>query len=196
MNKLFAICIVALFAFAAAEDAVEKAGPNVLVQKKITNEDLVEGHELEVKLRVFNSGDDAAYDISVDDSNNWPSTFFTVSGKASAKWDKLNAGSNVTHTFTVVAKGNGHQILFTDSGAAMVSFKDSPKGEEITTRSSSLGETPINSAEGYRRATDQHIDEWGMFAALAFIPVGIPFLLYTYISMNYEHGVAQKEKSH
>jgi len=158
---------------------------HLIIQKTILSENIAAQKELIVQYNLFNVGTSAAIDVLlVDDS--WPGhSFQKVVGLTSAKWDRIPAGGNVSHT--VVLKPTVPREILTEP--AVVSYRETAKSDIVTGFSSDLGYLDIlSSTENFRR-TAPHMREWVNFGLLALGPILVPFAVWTYIQLNYENGV-------
>ncbi|KAL6956741.1 hypothetical protein U1Q18_044579 [Sarracenia purpurea var. burkii] len=94
--------------------------PFIVAHKKATLTKLESGAErVSVVIDVYNRGSAAAYDISLAD-NTWDQDVFdVVSGNTTKTWERLDAGSLVSHFFELVSK-----VKSTYNGApAVITFR-------------------------------------------------------------------------
>eukprot|EP01116_Phalansterium_solitarium_P020008 TRINITY_DN5777_c0_g1_i2.p1 TRINITY_DN5777_c0_g1~~TRINITY_DN5777_c0_g1_i2.p1 ORF type:complete len:135 (-),score=24.85 TRINITY_DN5777_c0_g1_i2:75-479(-) len=117
LRKLVVFALV-LFAVAHADK-----GASLLVYKSLLSEEPVEGQELSVVVRIFNVGDSAAYDVSLND-DTWSANFEKGVGLELAKWDKLTVGANVSHVYSVRPIEAG---VF-ETAPATVLYRNTPNG--------------------------------------------------------------------
>ncbi|PSR95965.1 Translocon-associated protein subunit beta like [Actinidia chinensis var. chinensis] len=79
--------------------------PFIVAHKKASLTKLKSGAErVSVSIDIYNRGSAAAYDVSLTD-NSWSQEVFEfVSGNTTKSWDKLEAGSLVSHSFELESK--------------------------------------------------------------------------------------------
>lgn len=132
----------------------------------------------------------AAYDVELKD-NEWPAENFVVTGNLKATFDKIEAGHNVTHTYTVTPKIVGS----VNTESAIVSFKTNPEEEtKYYVKSSVLPQLTIMTQAQFDKRNDTHLDDWVIFTLLAFIPVGLPGLVYLYSKNQIDQLASQGAK--
>ncbi|KAJ8537067.1 hypothetical protein K7X08_035468 [Anisodus acutangulus] len=95
--------IFALFAVSSLTAAAET--PFVVAHKKASVLKIKSGPErVSVTIDVYNHGSLAIYDVSLTD-DRWSSEIFGfVAGNTSTSWEKLDAGSHVSHSFELESK--------------------------------------------------------------------------------------------
>lgn len=135
----------------------------------------------------------AAYDVDVKD-NDWPEgSFEYLEGENKGKFEKLEPGTNVTFSYTVVPKSIGE----IETVPAMVTFKTSQDTEDEDrriARSNILPKIPVLTQSEYDKRHDSHVDEWAIFFALLILPIGIPFVLYLFANNQISALAAEKKK--
>ncbi|KAF5730985.1 hypothetical protein HS088_TW19G00588 [Tripterygium wilfordii] len=101
------IAVVAILLFISSALAVSET-PFILAHKKVSLTGLKSGSErVSVSIDIYNRGFVDAYDVSVSDSS-WASHVFDyVSGNTSNSWERLDAGSVVSHSFELESKVKG-----------------------------------------------------------------------------------------
>ncbi|KAM0934843.1 hypothetical protein DsansV1_C30g0214771 [Dioscorea sansibarensis] len=94
--------------------------PFMVAHKKVSLNRLKSGAEqVSVSIDVYNEGSTTAYDVNLND-DSWPQdTFDLLSGSISKTWERLDAGSTVSHSFVLESKANG---LFQGS-PAIIKFR-------------------------------------------------------------------------
>eukprot|EP01118_Nematostelium_gracile_P014985 TRINITY_DN5928_c0_g1_i1.p1 TRINITY_DN5928_c0_g1~~TRINITY_DN5928_c0_g1_i1.p1 ORF type:complete len:198 (-),score=37.58 TRINITY_DN5928_c0_g1_i1:197-748(-) len=166
MMKSVAVFIL-FFAFCSAS-------ARLLVQKSLDSWEIVATRDTKVNITVYNVGESTAYGLSLDDSE-WST--FDVSGSVKAHFEKLPAGANVTHQYTVKPKVS--QIF--ESRAAKVTYRDSASttDPQKTVYSNQLGKLYIESLGHYEKRTDPHYVDWAIVTILSVIATVPAYLTYT-----------------
>ncbi|KAJ0988763.1 hypothetical protein J5N97_007119 [Dioscorea zingiberensis] len=79
--------------------------PFMVAHKKVELNRLKSGAErVSVSIDIYNQGSATAYDVSLND-DTWPQdTFELISGTTLKTWDRLDAGSTVSHSFVLESK--------------------------------------------------------------------------------------------
>ncbi|KAK9113377.1 hypothetical protein Syun_020174 [Stephania yunnanensis] len=99
MKTLIAALAVLLFvstAFASSDS------PFIVAHKKVSLTRLKSGAErVSVTIDVYNQGSGTAYDVSLTDDSWTPEIFNLVSGSTSKTWERLDAGSVVSHSIVL-----------------------------------------------------------------------------------------------
>uniref|UniRef100_A0A7N1A4A4 Translocon-associated protein subunit beta n=1 Tax=Kalanchoe fedtschenkoi TaxID=63787 RepID=A0A7N1A4A4_KALFE len=82
--------------------------PFIVVQKKATLTRIKPDVErVSVSIDIYNQGTTTVYDVSLND-DSWPQdSFSVVSGNLSVSWEKLDAGSVLSHAYELEAKEKG-----------------------------------------------------------------------------------------
>ncbi|XP_060204193.1 uncharacterized protein LOC132632325 [Lycium barbarum] len=101
--QLTIFTIFALFAVSSLTATAQT--PFVVAHKKASVLKLKSGQErVFVTIDVYNNGSLAIYDVSLTD-DSWSSEIFDfVAGNTSNSWEKLDAGSHVSHSFELESK--------------------------------------------------------------------------------------------
>jgi len=156
--------LVAIF-FLIGAFAQENA--NLVVFKQVVSKEVVTGKPVSVNIKLFNTGAGAAYDVRVDDKN-W-STFELVNGSYETKIERIPAGTNVTHTFSVRPTVVGEFV----SSPAKVVYRQTSKSEHPQVGySNNLGSLIVESLASFEKRTDPHYKDWAIFAVLSFLAIG------------------------
>ncbi|KAF3675192.1 putative N-alpha-acetyltransferase 60-like [Capsicum annuum] len=100
---LIIFTIVTLFAVSSLTASAET--PFVVARKKASVLKLKSGAErVSVSIDIYNHGSLAIYDVSLAD-DSWSTDIFEfVAGNTSNSWEKLDAGSHVSHAFELESK--------------------------------------------------------------------------------------------
>jgi len=157
----------------------EQLLPNIIVHKTLITTNPVATQDLVVNVKIFNVGEGTAYDINLVDDSFRKDSFSHVQGLASARWEKLAPGANISHTFVVRPLNPG---TFTSKPASL-SYRQSPKGIEQTAKSTTVGDIPIESVSQNAKRTAPHLKEWSIFGVLCTI-VTVPAFFYWYQLSN------------
>ncbi|XP_070053436.1 uncharacterized protein [Nicotiana tomentosiformis] len=97
------LAVLALFAVSSLTAASET--PFVVAHKKASVVKLKSGSErVSVSIDVYNHGSLAIYDVSLTDDSWSPKIFDFVAGNTSQSWERLDAGSHVSHSFELESK--------------------------------------------------------------------------------------------
>ena len=106
--KFVVFFIACLLGFSSAQ---QQAQPEVtgkpaqiLAAKHVLNQYLVQKKDVTIQYSLYNIGESAAYGVQLDEENFNKADFDFVSGFTSAQWDRIPAGSNVTHTLIIQPK--------------------------------------------------------------------------------------------
>ncbi|KAL1554004.1 translocon-associated protein subunit beta-like [Salvia divinorum] len=95
-------CAISILCLALAESA---NSPFIVAHKRVSstkvNSDL---ERLSVSVDIYNAGSEPAYDVTLYDDNWAEEVFDTVIGNTSKTWEKLDAGSLVSHSFELESK--------------------------------------------------------------------------------------------
>jgi len=168
---VFVACLLmASFAACMADDGEAK----IVLIKDILNDMITEGHDLSVEYKLFNIGESTATDVQLSDSNFHDSDFELVSGMTSVTWDRIPAGSNVSHV-VVVKPLKSAGFNFT---SATVNYVAAEGSDPTFGMSNELGELNILSLKEYKRVHASHMMEWALFGVWSFPSIMLPYFLY------------------
>ncbi|KAK3026743.1 hypothetical protein RJ639_042196 [Escallonia herrerae] len=79
--------------------------PFIVAHKKATLNRLKSGAErISVSIDIYNQGFSTAYDVSLTDDSWSKDVFNTVTGNTSKSWERLDAGSVVSHSFELESR--------------------------------------------------------------------------------------------
>eukprot|EP00268_Persea_americana_P048019 TRINITY_DN503_c0_g1_i1.p1 TRINITY_DN503_c0_g1~~TRINITY_DN503_c0_g1_i1.p1 ORF type:complete len:195 (-),score=39.89 TRINITY_DN503_c0_g1_i1:409-993(-) len=107
VNLFVSFLIIFLFFFSATEATISDA-PFMVAHKKVSLSRLKSGIErVSVSIDIYNQGFATAYDVSLSDDSWSPDVFDLVSGNISISWERLDAGSSVSHSFLLESKVKG-----------------------------------------------------------------------------------------
>ncbi|KAK4392831.1 hypothetical protein Sango_1753900 [Sesamum angolense] len=99
-----AISILAALFFAASTIASSDA-PFIVAHKKASLTRLKSGSErVSVSIDIYNQGYATAYDVTLNDDSWSQDVFDIVSGNTSVSWERLDAGTVLSHSFELEAK--------------------------------------------------------------------------------------------
>jgi len=166
---------------------------SLIVKKSIQNSEITTTGDLVASIEIFNVGRSPVYDVQLED-NSWASQFDVKVGLLSAKWEKIPADSNITHTFVLAAKEGQvelHSLLTTSP--AVVRYRESPKADQQTVLSTTVGRLHVLGKNADRRS-QPHFKEWGVFGFLALTAILLPFGAWGYLQTNYRNGVERKKR--
>eukprot|EP00178_Gracilaria_changii_P025763 TRINITY_DN79243_c0_g1_i1.p1 TRINITY_DN79243_c0_g1~~TRINITY_DN79243_c0_g1_i1.p1 ORF type:complete len:191 (-),score=22.84 TRINITY_DN79243_c0_g1_i1:86-658(-) len=169
---LSAVALLCLVCLVNGQDREARA--HILAMKTFDPPSYVaQNKNITVNIQLFNIGQQAAYEISVDDEQGHG---MQVQGKRTFDVDKLAAGSNITLTYS----GTCDQPTTLPSTAAKVVYKLEPKSDETKTVWSNQNKVlKVLTASEYERINAKHYKEWITFLVLsAAIPIGLPWAVY------------------
>jgi len=152
----------------------------------------VEGKEFVIDYRIYNVGDKAALKVTLDDRHNFPTGYFdNVRGLLQVRWDRIGAGSNVTHSVALKPRQFG-SVNYT---AAIITYlpsedADGPRMGYTT----APGEGYIYAMKDYERKFSPHYMDWAIFALMA-LPCLLPPVWFWYRSCKkYQLADSKKNK--
>jgi translocon-associated protein subunit beta len=164
----------------------------LFVTKQTINRFIVQDKELTIQYGLYNSGPTTVFNVQLNDVHSFPKEKFELlSGTLSAKWERINAGANLTHVVVVKPKQSG----ISNSSHAIVNYRKSEKSSDAqTTYSSEIGTVYIMTGREYDRRFSSHIIDWILFTAMASPCIGFPFFLWFKSKSKYEK-LMSKDKS-
>nr|CAB3266612.1 translocon-associated protein subunit beta-like [Phallusia mammillata] len=168
--KLITIFLIACAGLVHAEDGDAK----LILIKNVLNSIITEGNDLMVQYTLYNIGDGAATDVNLADSSFHESDFELVSGMTSVKWERILAGTNVSHVVIVRPLKSG-AFNFT---SAVVQYVASEGSDTTFGMSNDLGELDILSLKEFKRIHASHLIEWGLFGVWCIPSIVLPYMLY------------------
>lgn len=146
----------------------------IILIKDILNDLVTEGHDLTIQYNLYNIGESAATDVHLADSNFHDSDFELVSGMTSVKWERIPAGSNVSHV-VVVKPLKSAGFNFT---SATVNYVAAEGNDPTFGMSNELGELNILSLKEFKRVHASHMMEWGFFGVWCIPSILMPYVIY------------------
>ncbi|KAL9689310.1 hypothetical protein QQ045_009694 [Rhodiola kirilowii] len=129
--------------------------PFIVAHKKATTKRIKSGVErVSVSIDIYNQGSSTAYDVSLTD-DSWPQEAFSlISGNTSTSWEKLDAGSVVSHAFELEAKAKEFFL----GSPALITFRVPTKAALLVAYSSPIrpldilaDEIPVNKIDLAKR---------------------------------------------
>uniref|UniRef100_A0A7N0VBM9 Translocon-associated protein subunit beta n=1 Tax=Kalanchoe fedtschenkoi TaxID=63787 RepID=A0A7N0VBM9_KALFE len=132
---LQSLIFVALSLYSLSFASATSDEPFIVAHKKATLKRLKSGLErVIVSIDIYNQGSSTAYDVSLNDES-WPQEAFSVvSGNTSTSWERLDAGSILSHSFELEAKVKG---LF-HGAPALITFRIPTKAAPLEAYSSPI----------------------------------------------------------
>ncbi|UJR23478.1 hypothetical protein I4U23_026478 [Adineta vaga] len=163
----------------------------LFVTKQTVNRFFVQDKELTIKYALYNSGPTTVYNINLNDIHSFPKDQYELLvGTLNPKWERINAGTNLTHIVVVKPKQSG----ISNSTHAVITYQKSEKNSEVQkTYSSEYGDVYIMTSREYDRRFSSHIIDWILFTAMASPCVVFPFFLWFKSKSKYE-ALVTKEK--
>ncbi|CAM8907581.1 unnamed protein product [Rhodiola kirilowii] len=140
------LIFVALASFLVVSASTDE--PFIVAHKKATTKRIKSGVErVSVSIDIYNQGSSTAYDVSLTD-DSWPQEAFSlISGNTSTSWEKLDAGSVVSHAFELEAKAKEFFL----GSPALITFRVPTKAALLVAYSSPIrpldilaDEIPVN----------------------------------------------------
>jgi uncharacterized protein (DUF58 family) len=184
---LFVLLLWSVFSLNFDTTSAEKKA-DLAVRKMLMSRPITYGQDVAVSVRIFNVGTAPAYDIFLNDSTWDPDAFSVEIGLTEAKWDRIPAGSNITHNYVVRPLIVGEFTM----KPAVVHYHNVPKGPRRVSYSTSLGKLKIYSETEAPRRGGSHLKEWAIFVGLSALSVIFPLTVYVYVLINYKDGVPKK----
>ncbi|CAM8902097.1 unnamed protein product [Rhodiola kirilowii] len=150
---LSCLIFVALASFLVVSASTDE--PFIVAHKKATTKRIKSGVErVSVSIDIYNQGSSTAYDVSLTD-DSWPQEAFSlISGNTSTSWEKLDAGSVVSHAFELEAKAKEFFL----GSPALITFRVPTKAALLVAYSSPIrpldilaDEIPVNKIDLAKR---------------------------------------------
>ena len=176
------------FAFPLLAASVVSAGEvdesaRLVVSKKTETKILAQNQDLTFAYKIYNIGQDAAIDVSMEDENfNSGDDFQIVSGSPTASWEKIEPNGVITHEIVVKPLKAGNQNIT----AALFSYKKSKDAEVTKLYSSDYGLAQFIEESEYLRKHASHLQDWVVFFLLCVPSIIFPYLLYNKSKAKYE----------
>ncbi|XP_010250570.1 PREDICTED: uncharacterized protein LOC104592784 [Nelumbo nucifera] len=105
-RSLMFFVLIALFLISSS--LATSDAPFIVASKKASLTRLKSGAErVSVSIDIYNRGSATAYDVSLVDDSWSQDVFDLVSGNTSKSWERLDAGSLVSHSFVLESKVKG-----------------------------------------------------------------------------------------
>jgi len=185
--------LIVLLTFACVVVAEEEKRPEarLLSLKKVLNRYLVENRDVSIDYELFNVGDAPALNVKLADRSFPPSDFEIVSGSLDAKFDKILAGANVSHSVVVRPNKFG---LFNFTAAEVTYRFQEDSNEERISFTTEPGQGGIMPEVEYERRFSPHYLDWAVFALISMPSLLVPYLLYHSSKSKYEGLVKNKAK--
>ncbi|XP_065184487.1 translocon-associated protein subunit beta-like [Sycon ciliatum] len=163
----------------------------LLVSKTILNEHIVEGKDVTVHYELYNVGTGPCLDVVLEDESFPAEIFSVVRGLPRARFDRISASSNVSHTVVF----NVNYVGYFNFTAAQISYKTEETAEAMITFSSAPGIAEVNGLDKYNRRYSPHLADWLGFALMVFPVVGLPFFLWRRSFNRYSTAEPTKKRS-
>jgi len=163
----------------------------LFVTKQTANRFIVQDKELTIRYGLYNSGPTTVFNVNLNDVHSYPKDKYELLvGTLTPKWERINAGANLTHVVVLKPLQNG----ISNSSSAVVTYQKSEKNTEVQkTYSSEIGDVYIMTSREYDRRFSSHIIDWILFTAMASPCIVFPFFLWFNSKRKYESLVV-KEK--
>eukprot|EP01104_Vermistella_antarctica_P006275 TRINITY_DN16990_c0_g1_i1.p1 TRINITY_DN16990_c0_g1~~TRINITY_DN16990_c0_g1_i1.p1 ORF type:complete len:194 (+),score=60.96 TRINITY_DN16990_c0_g1_i1:169-750(+) len=190
MMKFISLALLLVVASIFTSVSAEQIdGPLLLVHKSFDyNAEIVVGGNLTVSVELFNIGDGAAYDISVDDTQDWIG-WNVIDGSLKQTIPKISAGEK--HTYSVVVSATNTNAL--RPVRAIVTYTEESGGDTITTHSTVIPSRTIFGRSTKGKKIFENYIEIGLFLALALFASG-PSVFSSYVYNNhYTNGIPKSK---
>mmetsp|Transcript_7637 Transcript_7637/g.28631 ORF Transcript_7637/g.28631 Transcript_7637/m.28631 type:complete len:215 (-) Transcript_7637:217-861(-) len=156
------------------DDDIESIRPARLIVLKEAPEAAVLNSNLTIDITVYNAGEKPAYNVELNDGY-WPeSDFEIISGSPNQRFEVLNAGDNVTHTYTISGKKLGQY----DTAPTTVTFRatEEENAEEAAqiARSTPIPPVRVVTKSEYDRINAVQWSETLVFVLLTLLPIALP----------------------
>ncbi|CAM8904878.1 unnamed protein product [Rhodiola kirilowii] len=147
------LIFVALASFLVVSASTDE--PFIVAHKKATTKRIKSGVDrVSVSIDIYNQGSSTAYDVSLTD-DSWPQEAFSlISGNTSTSWEKIDAGSVVSHAFELEAKAKEFFL----GSPALITFRVPTKAALLVAYSSPIrpldilaDEIPVNKIDLVKR---------------------------------------------
>ncbi|CAM8904877.1 unnamed protein product [Rhodiola kirilowii] len=147
------LIFVALASFLVVSASTDE--PFIVAHKKATTKRIKSGVDrVSVSIDIYNQGSSTAYDVSLTD-DSWPQEAFSlISGNTSTSWEKIDAGSVVSHAFELEAKAKEFFL----GSPALITFRVPTKAALLVAYSSPIrpldilaDEIPVNKIDLAKR---------------------------------------------
>jgi len=168
---------------------VALSSARLIGKKHLVNTEAVVNRKLFVQYQIFNVGNSTAYNVSLVDTSFADDQFEVISGFLEANFDRLAAGSNLTHVVVLRPK----TAFNYQSERAIVEYQSSPNGEKEWIYTTDLGTTDILSRSESERRVSPHLAEWAVFLVLCILTVLPAGLVFGYYQLNYDKGIPKKK---
>ncbi|PIA26039.1 hypothetical protein AQUCO_10000010v1 [Aquilegia coerulea] len=108
-NFLLVVVALMLISCSTLSLAISDVGPFVVVHKKVSLNRLKSSgsEQVSVSIDIYNQGSATAYDVTLTDDSWTPDVFNLVSGNVTTSWERLDAGSLVSHSFVLESQVKG-----------------------------------------------------------------------------------------
>jgi len=159
--------------------------PYLIVVKEILTEEPAASRDLIINVKIFNVGTSSAYDLRLEGNKEG---FESVTGLTQAKWDRLAAGANISHTYVVKPSKAGPA----DSSSVEVYYRDAPKGAEEIVYSTNIPQYYFSTSREAARRSELRLKEWGIFILLAAFSLAPAFFNWFSIQRSYEGGIKKQ----
>ncbi|XP_018328649.1 translocon-associated protein subunit beta [Agrilus planipennis] len=188
---LFILCsVLVIFVRCNSE---EETRARLLVSKHILNTYLVENMDINVKYSLFNIGNSAAVDVTLNDRSFGPEAFAVMGGQLKAHIDRIPSHSNYTHVVVVRPIRFGY-FNFT---SAEVTYKSDIEDTDFQVAwSSEPGEGGIIAFRDYNKRFSSHAFDWAAFAIMSLPSLAIPVFLWYSSKSKYEKLVKSSKRTH
>ncbi|VDN28601.1 unnamed protein product [Gongylonema pulchrum] len=160
--------------FANAEEADISETAHILASKFTLSQYAVEGMDYVIDYRLYNVGDKAALRVTLDDRDGFPTqNFEIIRGLLQVRWDRINAGANVSHSVVVRPRSVG---LFNYS-AAQITYYPTEDAKE----------------KDYDRKFSAKVGVWLVFLMLVSPSTVVPFVLWYQSKAKYDQENSTKK---
>ncbi|KAL3835369.1 hypothetical protein ACJIZ3_010105 [Penstemon smallii] len=106
MAKAFPMAVLGLIFLCSSVFVESKDNSPFIVAHKIISHNKLNANleRISVSIDIYNTGSDYAYDVTLIDDNWAQEVFDSIIGNTSKSWERLDAGSLVSHSFELESK--------------------------------------------------------------------------------------------
>lgn len=168
-RSILPLCLLALLPLTLARSTTDRTEGAFVLFSRTLSGPLVESLNTTVTYTVHNVGSAPALRVALRDNAFPASRFVAPKGVFRHVWAAVKPGETETLDVDVRPKRNGELFV----SAPSVSYRDA--GESRTSRLAAAESVVIEDHVAFRRRTDSHAREWGVYAAAFVALVAAPY---------------------
>ncbi|CAI5447911.1 unnamed protein product [Caenorhabditis angaria] len=179
------------FVFAALFLAVS-ASDFVLVSKSFNTVYAIQNSPFTVEYVIYNKKSQDITNVELNDQQSFPTNKFDIgNGNLKVVYNRIPAGSNVTHAIVVVPKITGEQ----HSLPANLTYFDASRGEHVRGQSNSGHKFYIYHPSSYQRLFASRLETFAVFAMICGPITILSLFFYTISATRYEIAPKKQVKN-